>query len=79
MLNQKLKVTDTTSNITPRQSTPGSTPSRINPTAPRKSSRISEMTTRRTESSVTGSRSSLFTEPERPHTRATHSSRNRAK
>ncbi|CCD66209.1 Cell division cycle protein 27 homolog [Caenorhabditis elegans] len=69
---------NTTSNITPRQSTPGSTPSRINPTAPRKSSRISEMTTRRTESSVTGSRSSLFTEPERPHTRATHSSRNRA-
>uniref|UniRef100_A0A1I7U4S5 Cell division cycle protein 27 homolog n=1 Tax=Caenorhabditis tropicalis TaxID=1561998 RepID=A0A1I7U4S5_9PELO len=63
------------------RSTPATPGGRANPIAPRKSTRISGMTTRRTEtagSSTASSRASLFNEPDRPHTRATHSSRNRA-
>ncbi|CAL2030511.1 unnamed protein product [Caenorhabditis brenneri] len=73
------RTTRNTPITTPRQSTPVA--ARTRPAAPRKSSRISEMSTRRadsTASSTAGSRASLFTEPDRPHTRATHSSRNRA-
>lgn len=64
-------------NVTPRQITPVSTSVRPRLNAPRKSSRLVEMATR--QPSSTAARSSLFAEPERPHTRATHSSRNRAK
>ncbi|PIC50897.1 hypothetical protein B9Z55_001618 [Caenorhabditis nigoni] len=64
--------------------TPVTTSGRTRPVAPRKSSRISEMSSRRSDSSATTAstaaacRAALFTQPERPHTRATHSSRNRS-
>lgn len=62
--------------------TPVNTTGRTRPAAPRKSSRIIEMSSRRSDTTTsaasTASRASLFTQPERPHTRATHSSRNRA-
>uniref|UniRef100_A0A8R1HP72 Cell division cycle protein 27 homolog n=1 Tax=Caenorhabditis japonica TaxID=281687 RepID=A0A8R1HP72_CAEJA len=72
--NRVSTTSSSTSSATPNNSTPSI--ARNRPAAPRKSSRISEMATRRAE--PTASRTSLFTEPERPHARATYSSRNRA-